>query len=124
VAPTPPSGDEDPEADVESVDVDRYDTQPGPNTKYKDDVTVDWDAADADGDLDSIEITVVDAAGACGAETITLDASGGAAAGVETLTFGSYTGPSQCVPGGTYEVTITVDDGGGNTDGETETGTA
>jgi hypothetical protein len=123
--PTPtPSGDEDPEADVDSVAVSEYDTQAGPNTKYKYDVTVDWDAEDDDADLGSVEVRVEDVTGGCGVRTITHGASGGSAAGVESLTFGSYTGPSQCTPGDEYLVTVTVVDGNGNTATETETETA
>jgi hypothetical protein len=122
--PAPPTGDEAPEADVDDVDVDRYDTQPGPNTKYKYDVRVDWDASDDDGDLDTVELTVEDVDGACGVQTLTVDVSGGSAAGVETVTVGSYTGPSQCTPGGEYRVTVTATDDVGNTDSETESGTA
>ena len=125
--PVPPSdedGDESPEADVDSLDVDRYDTQPGPNTKYQDDVTVDWDVADENGDLDTVELRIEDVNGACGVRTLTPDVNGGAAAGVETVTFGSYTGPSKCTPGGVYEVTITATDENGNTASETESETA
>jgi hypothetical protein len=122
--PAPPTGDEAPEADVDDVDVDRYDTQPGPNTKYKYDVRVDWDASDDDGDLDTVELTVEDVDGACGVRTLTVDVSGGGAAGVETVTVGSYTGPSQCTPGGEYQVTVTATDDNGNTGSETESETA
>lgn len=119
-----PAGDEAPEADVDSLEVDRYDTQPGPNTKYKYDVTVDWDASDDDGDIDTVEITIDDVDGECGTETITPSANGGSAAGVEEVTFGSYTGPSKCTPGGEFVVTVTATDGNGNADSETESETA
>ncbi|WP_152042667.1 DUF7289 family protein [Salinigranum salinum] len=123
--PTPSPGDEEPEVDVDSVEVDEYDTSPGNgNTKYKYDVTVDWDAVDEDDDLDTVEFTVEDLHGGCGVTTITKDVSGGSAVGVEDLTFGSYSGPSQCTPGDEYAVTITATDENGNTDSESESETA